>query len=443
VNQKLENVFRVVHNVPNYNTFGTVSGVKGLTIEAKGLTKFAKVSDLCSIELADKIIYAEVVGIKDDITILLTFSETAGLQSGSKIRLHENSQVIFPSDSLKGRVINFEGQPIDGKGPIKRGNLEYSLKCSPPPAHQRRRITEKLDTGIRAINAFLTTCKGQRQGVFAGSGVGKSILLSMITKFAKADVKVIGLIGERGREVNEFIEDNLGEDGLKDAVVIVSTSDESALARHKATLLTMTISEYFRDQGKDVITVLDSITRYAMALREIGIAAGELPTARGYTPSVFVELPKLLERSGPGTAERGTITGIFSVLVEGDDQSEPIADTVRSILDGHIVLDRKIANRGRYPAIDIMQSASRMIPKCNSEFENELVILAKRNISLYLENEDLIRIGAYKKGSDTELDKAINYYSQLEQFLSQKPNESENLEDCYRKLAKILEMHYA
>ena len=274
-------------------------------------------------------------------------------------------------------------------------------------------------------------------GIFAGSGVGKSVLISMLTKYADTDVKVIGLVGERSREVKEFIEEYLGPEGLSKAVIIVATGDEPALLRKRAAYVTIAIAEYFRDQGKEVLCIIDSITRFAMAQREIGLAVGEPPTTKGYTPSVFSELPKLLERSGPGV-DKGNITGLFTVLVEGDDQNEPISDAVRGILDGHIVLDRSIAERGRFPAVDVLKSVSRTMPKCNSDLENRQVIYGRRMLATYQNMAEMIRLGAYKKGSDSEVDLSIHYYKQLEDFLNQKPTELTHMNESYAKLGQIL-----
>ncbi|NDG05014.1 MAG: flagellar protein export ATPase FliI, partial [Alphaproteobacteria bacterium] len=326
---------------------------------------------------------------------------------------------------------------IDGKGPLPQGNIDYAIRNTPPPAHKRQRVQGKLDLGVRAINTFLTCCRGQRMGIFAGSGVGKSILMSMVAKYTSADVAVIGLVGERGREVQEFIADDLGEDGLKKSVVIVATSDEAALMRRQAAYMTMAVAESFRAQGKQVLCLIDSVTRFAMAQREIGLSAGEPPTTKGYPPTTFAELPKLLERAGPGEPGQGSITGLFTVLVDGDDHNEPIADAVRGILDGHIVLDRAIAERGRYPAINVLRSVSRAMPMCNTDAENQLVTRARRYMAAYDNMAELIRLGAYRKGSDAEVDEAIKYNTPLEEFMRQGKEESASLNDSYEQLAQI------
>ncbi len=317
--------------------------------------------------------------------------------------------------------------------------MAYGIRNQPPPASQRNRVGRKLDVGVRTLNTFLTCCQGQRLGIFAGSGVGKSMLLSMLARYCGADVVVMGLIGERGREVKEFIEEHLGPEGRARSVLVVATSDESALMRRQAAHLTLTVAEYFRDQGKKVLCLLDSVTRFAMAQREIGLSAGEPPASKGYTPTVFAELPKLLERAGPGTGE-GSITGIFTVLVEGDDHNEPISDAVRGILDGHVVLDRAIAQRNRFPAINVLRSISRTMPACNSAAENALVNKARQVMAVYDDMAELIRLGAYRPGSDAAVDEAIRLHEGLEAFQRQAVDERTTLEEGYRALAEVLGM---
>src|SRR5829696_6322924 len=292
----------------------------------------------------------------------MLFVDLAGVRRGCPAHVRDEIVGVRPSRGWLGRVVDALGRPIDGKGPLPQGPTVRPFRADPPPAHARRRVGAPLDLGVRAMNTFLTVCAGQRMGIFSGSGIGKSVLLSMFARYTAADVAVIGLVGERGREVQEFLQDDLGEEGLARSIVVVATSDEPALMRRQAAYLTLAIAEYFRDEHKDVLVLMDSVTRFAMAQREIGLSAGEPPTAKGYTPTVFTELPKLLERAGPGIGV-GTITGIFTVLVDGDDHNEPIADAVRGILDGHIVMQRSIAERGRFPAINILKSVSRTMPR--------------------------------------------------------------------------------
>jgi flagellum-specific ATP synthase len=330
------------------------------------------------------------------------------------------------------------GEPIDGKGPLPSGPAPYTFRNSPPPAHARQRVGAALDLGVRAINTFLTCCQGQRLGIFAGSGVGKSVLLSMLARNVVADVSIIGLIGERGREVQEFLQDDLGEEGLARSVVVVSTSDEPALMRRQAAFLTLAIAEYFRDESQQVLVLMDSVTRFAMAQRDIGLSAGEPPTAKGYTPTVFTELPRLLERAGPGAAGQGSITGIFTVLVDGDDHNEPVADAVRGILDGHIVMERAIAERGRYPAINILKSVSRTMPRSADPEFLPVITQARQVMATYADMEELIRLGAYRPGSSAEVDEAIRLHDPLEAFLSQRKEEATGIAEGYSQLQKIL-----
>lgn len=424
-------------HIPPYTTFGRVTGISGLMANVGGLKGAAPVG--ARLHLAGRGgggTAAEVVGFKDGHAQVLAYDGLDGVGLGAKAVLETEAATIQPSAAWLGRVIGPMGEAIDGKGPLPRGAKAYPISNRPPPAHGRNRVGEKLDLGVKAINSFLTCCKGQRMGIFAGSGVGKSMLLSMLARYAAADINVIGLIGERGREVQEFIQENLGEEGLAKSIVIVATSDEAPLARRQAAYLTLAVAEYFRDQGKDVLCMIDSVTRFAMAQREIGLAAGEPPATKGYTPSVFAELPRLLERAGPGTGpNQGAITGLFTVLVDGDDHNEPIADAVRGILDGHIVLDRSIAERGRYPAIDILRSVSRTMPGCNTETETELVRMGRRFLADYQSMAEMIRLGAYRAGADPAVDAAIAVNPALEEFLSQRPNERAGLDESYFGLA--------
>lgn len=418
---------------------GKVTSLKGLLVACAGLETRVSIGSRCRISARNgDQIPAEVVGFEQGVTLLMPFLDVEGVGIGCLVEIDEEANTVAPDESWLGRVVNALAKPIDQKGSLKQGAQSYRLKNTPPPAHQRHRVHEPIDLGVRSINSFATCCKGQRMGVFAGSGVGKSVLVSMLTKYAKADVKVIGLIGERGREVQEFLHSYLGEEGLKNAVVVVATGDESALMRRQAAWLTMSIAEYFRDQGKEVLCLMDSITRFAMAQREIGLSAGEPPTTKGYTPTVFAELPKLLERAGPGVGNQGDITGLFSVLVEGDDHNEPITDAVRSILDGHIVLSRAIAQRGRFPAVDVLKSVSRTMPACNKAEDQPHIKRARELLARYEDMEELIRIGAYKKGSDALVDEAIQYYSALESFLTQGADEYSSLEEGFKTLGEVI-----
>jgi len=423
--------------IPEHHLYGRVAAVQGMLVEVDGIQRRLMVGDHCHVQRrSDDPLRCEVVGFREGRALLLPYGPLEGIGLGCKAEVENQEPVIRPTSSWLGRVVNALGQPVDGKGPLEDGDQPYPLRSQPPPAHARRRVKGKVDLGVRAINTFLTCCRGQRMGIFAASGVGKSVLLGMVTRFTAADVIVIGLVGERGKEVQEFIEDNLGEEGLARSVVVVATSDEPPLMRRQAAYVTMALAEYFRDQDKDVLCIIDSVTRFAMAQREIGLSAGEPPTSKGYTPTVFSELPRLMERAGPGCGQ-GTITGLFSVLVEGDDHDEPIADALRGILDGHIVLDRSIAERGRYPAINILRSLSRSMPECNIADENLLVTKARQMLSTYEDMAEMIRLGAYRSGSDESVDTAMKYFPELDAFLAQDRNERSNLASGYFELAQI------
>jgi flagellum-specific ATP synthase len=383
------------------------------------------------------LIPCEVVGFSGANVLLMPFAALEGVRRGCRAVVTAAPAAVRPSPSWLGRVVNAMGEPIDGKGPLPFGPSPYPFRNNPPPAHARRRVGAPLDLGVRALNTFLTCCRGQRMGIFAGSGVGKSVLMSMLARNVVADISVIGLIGERGREVQEFIQDDLGAEGLNRSVVVVSTSDEPALMRRQAAYLTLAVAEYFRDLDKDVLVLMDSVTRFAVAQREIGLSAGEPPTAKGYTPTVFTELPRLLERAGPGTGE-GTITGLFSVLVDGGDHNEPVADAVRAILDGHVVMERAIAERGRFPAINILKSISRTMPRAANPAYLPLINQARRVMATYADMEELIRLGAYRAGSSAEVDEAIRLHQPLEEFLAQGKEEATSLEQGYQRLEQIL-----
>jgi flagellum-specific ATP synthase len=430
-----------VAQVPAERYYGRVAAVLGMLVEVAGVERKLSIGSRCEIQArGGGRVLCEVIGFRGGRALATPFRPLDGVGLGCKAEIAAAEPVVRPSPAWLGRVVNALGEPIDGKGPLVSGGVGYSLRNPPPPAHQRRRVGGKLDLGVRALNTFLSCCTGQRMGIFAGSGVGKSVLLSMLARYTASDVTVIGLIGERGREVQEFLEDDLGPEGLKRSVVVVATSDESALMRRQAAYLTLTVSEYFRDRGQEVLCLMDSLTRFATAQREIGLAAGEPPTSKGYTPTVFTELPRLLERAGPGLAGQGNVTGLFTVLVEGDDHNEPVADAVRAILDGHIVLERAIAERGRYPSVNLLRSVSRTMPGCNSAGEQALVERARGLISVYEDMAEMIRLGAYRRGSDAKVDEAIQHYPQLEAFLSQRRDERDTLAAGYRKLADILGM---
>ncbi len=420
--------------------FGRIAGVQGLLVEIAGAQQQLSIGSRVHVETrTGRKVSCEVVGFRADHALAMPYETLEGVGVGCKAYLAQSEAVVYPSEAWLGRVVNAFGEPIDGKGPIQKGGQPCALRASPPPAHERRRVGTKVDLGVRALNAFASCCIGQRMGIFAGSGVGKSVLLSMLARYTSSDVAVIGLIGERGREVQEFLEDDLGEEGLARSVVVVATSDESALMRRQAAYLTMTIAEFFRDHQSEVLCLMDSVTRFAMAQREIGLAGGEPPASKGYTPTVFTELPRLLERAGPGAVGSGNITGLFTVLVEGDDHNEPVSDAVRGILDGHIVMERAIAERGRYPAINVLKSVSRTMPQCNEPFENKLVQEGRKYLAAFADMEEMIRLGAYRPGSNEEVDAAIQYNPQLEAFLAQDKDERSSLSDGYDYLRQILE----
>ncbi|WP_069649611.1 flagellar protein export ATPase FliI [Caloranaerobacter ferrireducens] len=424
-----------VNNVKLIKYYGKVTKVIGLTIESNGPQ--ASIGELCYIyPFSSKLaLPAEVVGFKEDKVLLMPLGDMEGIGPGSTVVSTGNSLKVNVSEELIGRVLDGLGEPIDGKGPISNCRA-YSVMNSPPNPLQRKKIREILPLGIKAIDGLLTCGKGQRIGIFAGSGVGKSTTLGMIARNVKADVNVIALIGERGREVREFIENDLKEEGLKKSVVVVATSDKPALVRMKGAFLATAIAEYFRDQGKNVMLLMDSLTRFAMAQREVGLAVGEPPVTRGYTPSVFALLPKLLERAG--TSDKGTITALYTVLVDGDDLNEPITDTVRGILDGHIVLSRKLANQNHYPAIDVLASISRVMPNICDQEHIDLANKIKDIISTYKEAEDLINIGAYKQGTNKKIDIAINVIEKINGFLKQNIMGKYTLEETLEMMKDIV-----
>ena len=426
-----------INELDGVEIYGRVLGVRGLLVEVTGPIHTMSVGARVVIETAAKPIPCEVVGFAANNALLMPFATLDGVRRGCRAVVTSVPASVRPSAGWLGRLVNAMGEPLDGKGPLPAGAAPYPFRSAPPPAHLRKRVGGPIDLGVRALNTFITCCHGQRMGIFSGSGVGKSVLLSMLARNVKADVAVIGLIGERGREVQEFLQDDLGAEGLARSVVVVATSDEPPLRRRQAGYLTLAIAEYFRDCGQHVLLLMDSITRFAVAQREIGLSAGEPPTAKGYTPTVFSELPRLLERAGPGAGE-GTITGIFSVLVEGDDHNEPIADAVRAILDGHIVMERAIAERGRYPAINVLKSISRTMPRAADPAYLSVLGRARAAMATYADMEELIRLGAYRPGSSAEVDRAIALHDPLEAFLAQSKEESTTLSEGYQRLEQIL-----
>jgi flagellum-specific ATP synthase len=432
--------FPALDRIDKWHPFGTVQSAVGPILLVTGLGQYGKVGARCSIKLSpENSIWGEIVGFNLEGALIMPFNDVTGIRPGTPVYIFENNPVLYPSLQWKGRILDGLGRPLNHL-PLPQGSKAYSLKSSPPPSQKRRFVGKPLDVGVRALNTFVTCCEGQRLGIFAASGVGKSVLLSQMARFTKTDVVVIGLIGERGREVREFIDLLLGEHGKENCVTVVATSDTSPLMRRQAAYTTLTIAEFFRDQGLSVLCLIDSITRFAMALREIGLAVGEPPTYKGYTPSVFAALPQLLERAGPGleAPSQGDITGLFTVLVDGDDHDEPIADSVRSILDGHIVLERSIGEGGRYPAINILRSLSRMVPDCLTPHQWSLVQRARKILSLQNEMADMIRLGAYQKGTDPELDQAMGIYPRLEKFLQQDKHVSCELLEGFTLLEEIL-----
>ena len=427
-----------IGDIDGINIYGRVVGVRGLMVEVAGPIHAISVGARLVIETGgNRSIPCEVIGFSGNNAVVMPFAGLDGVRRGCKAVIANAANQVRPCAAWLGRVVNALGEPIDGKGPLPQGPAPMPYRNSPPPAHSRKRVGAPLDLGVRAMNTFLTCCRGQRLGIFAGSGVGKSVLLSMLARNVVADVAVIGLIGERGREVQEFLQDDLGEAGLARSVVVVATSDEPALMRRQAAYLTLVIAEYFRDLAQHVLLLMDSVTRFAVAQREIGLATGEPPTAKGFTPTVFAELPRLLERAGTGPGE-GTITGIFTVLVEGDDHNEPIADAVRAILDGHIVMERAIAERGRYPAINVLKSVSRSMPRSADPAYLDVLARARKVMATYADMEELIRLGAYRPGSSPEVDEAIGLHSALEAFLAQDKADSTGLAEGYQRLAAIL-----
>ncbi len=429
------NAIRQIQQAETIGHTGKIENIVGMSIEASGVR--AAVGDICRIYSGEAggQISAEVVGFKGDRILLMPYAEMKGISAGNFVRNTGHQLGLRLGSFMKGRIINALGQPIDDKGPFDGGTPyiiggNYTNPLSRPP------IRERMEFGVKAIDGLLTIGKGQRMGIFAGSGVGKSTLMGMIARNVKADINVIALVGERGREVLEFVQKDLGEEGMRRSILVVATSDQPAMLRMKCPMVATGIAEFFRDQGCDVLLMMDSLTRFAMAQREIGLAVGEPPVARGYTPSMYAELPKLLERSG--NFRTGSITGIYTVLVEGDDTNEPIADTVRGILDGHIVLSRSLAAANHYPAIDVGMSISRLMVELVDQDHQMLASRLRDILSVYEKNADLVSIGAYKAGSNPKLDFALKKIDDINAFLIQGIKESFDYEQCVSAMAKIL-----
>jgi flagellum-specific ATP synthase len=414
---------------------GSLTRVVGLTLEAKGL--IAPVGSQCKIETTRGLVDAEVIGFNNDTLYLMPNDHISGVLPGARVIPQINETGLPVGMGLLGRVVDGLGRPLDGLGSI---DAQETLKFAQQPINPlaRRPIKEPMDVGVRAINSIITVGQGQRMGLFAGSGVGKSVLLGMMTRGSEADVIVVGLVGERGREVKEFIDEILGTEGRKRSVVVAAPADASPLMRLKGCESAITIAEYFRDQGLSVLLLLDSVTRYAMAQREIALAVGEPPATKGYPPSVFAKLPALVERAGNGGEGQGSITAFFTVLSEGDDMQDPIADAARAILDGHIVLSRELADSGHYPAIDIEKSISRVMPQVVSETHMQQARVLKQVYSMYQQNKDMITLGAYQQGSDQMLDQAINMMPTVNAFLQQGMKEVLNYDECLQGLAQLL-----
>ncbi|CCL38388.1 flagellar protein export ATPase FliI [Clostridioides difficile] len=427
INKKIENLELTISE-------GRVKKIIGLTVEVEGIKAF--VGELCVIyNQVNKPVNCEVVGFKDKEVILMALGELTLIAPGCKVISKGIPLSVMCSDNLLGKVLDGLGNPIDNSDAVLGDR--YNLNNEPPDPMKRKKIRNIMETGVRAIDAFTTCGEGQRIGIFAGSGVGKSTTLGMIARNAKADVNVIALIGERGREVLDFIDKDLGEEGMKKSVVVCATSDKAPLVRLKGALTATAIAEYFRDQGKKVILMMDSVTRFAMAQREVGIAIGEPPAQKGYTPSVFAILPKLMERTG--TSDKGSITAFYTVLVDGDDFNEPIADTTRGILDGHIVLSRDLANKNHYPSIDVLNSLSRLMNEIASKEDIKIESFARDMLAEYREAEDLINIGAYASGTNKKIDEAIYYHEHIINFLKQGINEKSSFNETISSLRRIFE----
>lgn len=432
--QLFEQSAAAIRLATNYELRGFVTNVTGVVIEATG--PFVSIGSTVTLESGRSVVAAQVVGFKKDKILLMPYGEIQGIDQGAIVRATSDTAGGLVSEGMLGRVIDGMGEPVDGK-PLPLDGEMVDLYRTPPNPITRKRIHECFDVGVRAINSMLTVGAGQRIGIMAGSGVGKSTLLGMIAKHSQSDINVIALIGERGREVREFIERDLGEEGLKRSIVVVATGDQSPLLRIRAAFLATSIAEYFRDAGKKVVLMLDSVTRFAMAQREIGLAIGEPPSTRGYTPSVFSLLPKLLERAGTSSGE-GSITGIYTVLVEGDDLNEPISDATRGILDGHIVLSRRLAGKGHFPAIEVLDSVSRVMSDIVPEEQIKMAAEVRDIIATYRDTEDLITIGAYKPGQNPKVDRAVQKIDAVNGLLKQASKQKQTIAESWQAIKAVL-----
>ena len=437
--QKLSSYISELASVSEFTIKGKVNHIRGNIISVRNLSRFLTIGSICTIEAKrGQCIDAEVISITHNEALMMPFEDIIDIRIGSEVIVHSAINSISPSLSWKGRVITPLCTPLDGKGELELGYTPYHLRSAAPAAYYRKCIGGKVDTAFKSINTLTPCCVGQRLGVFAGPGVGKSMMLAKLTKHADADIKIIGLIGERGREVQEFITDYLGEEGMKNAIIVVSTADDMAIMRRRAAYTTVAIAEFFRDLGLHVLCMVDSITRFAIAMREISLLMGEPLATRGYPPSVFSGLSRLLERTGPGIKGKGDITGFFTVLVEGEFEEDPVAEALQAVLDGHIILERALADKGIYPALNVSKSISRAVPNCNTDRENEIIRKTKDVISTYEEIQDMLRIGVYTKGSDSKLDEAIELHPKIYEFISQADTEVYSIQDSNDLLASIL-----
>jgi flagellum-specific ATP synthase len=434
---RLDASVALLRRIPLAYVSGTVVNLYGLLVEVDGLSHLIAIGDRLNLRARDdRIIPAEVIGFRNRLAQVMAFAPLDGLGPGAKAELLTRFHgMLDVASSWLGRIIDPLCAPLDGEGPLLGGPVARPTRRAAPEATLRARVGPRIDLGVRALNCFATCRQGQRLGLFSGSGVGKSTLLAMLTRGTACDVVVLSLVGERGREVREFLEDDLGQDGLARSVVVVATSDAPPLMRRQCAYTAMTVAEHFRDEGKSVLLLMDSVTRFCLALREIGLSTGEPPATRGYPPSVFAELPRLLERAGPGTqlpdGTAGQITGLFTVLIEGDDHNEPVADAVRGILDGHIVMDRKIAESGRYPAIDVLRSLSRLASSCLDASQSALIRRARALLAVHGEMVDMVRLGAYRVGTDVAVDEALRLTPAIEAVLRQARDETTGFDESF------------